>query len=402
VDGIRIETLVSCLLIGNSEHGSYLSSTRTLPGRAVAEAISAELPDLVEAVIGAIQSEVEVYRRPLAGEFGERIRDGAEVALGRLLGAAGEDSREVYRALGRGEHRAGRTLDALQAAYRVGARVAWTRMSEIAAGVGADAAAQRRLAGAMFAYIEEIAAESVEGYTEAQLEQAGELERQRAALAALLISLPAPDEATTARAAATASWRVPATVAAVAVDAAIAAPVRRRLQSDVIATQAGALACLLVPDPSAVAAAARAAAERIGATLGLGPSVALADARGSWRLAQLAHELGGGRARAVLAEDRMADLAVLAARDVLPALGERALRPFREETHSSARRLAETLRWWLALRGSQSAVARELGVHPQTVRYRVRRLRELFGAQLEDPDRRFELELALRWRALRR
>jgi DNA-binding PucR family transcriptional regulator len=30
------------------------------------------------------------------------------------------------------------------------------------------------------------------------------------------------------------------------------------------------------------------------------------------------------------------------------------------------------------------------------VRYRVRRLRELFGDALEDPDRRFELALALR------
>jgi DNA-binding PucR family transcriptional regulator len=51
---------------------------------------------------------------------------------------------------------------------------------------------------------------------------------------------------------------------------------------------------------------------------------------------------------------------------------------------------------WLRHRGAQAAVAAELGVHPQTVRYRLRRLRELFGAALEDPDRRFALELALR------
>jgi DNA-binding PucR family transcriptional regulator len=35
-------------------------------------------------------------------------------------------------------------------------------------------------------------------------------------------------------------------------------------------------------------------------------------------------------------------------------------------------------------------------VHPQTVRYRVRQLRELFGEALEEPDGRFELALALR------
>jgi DNA-binding PucR family transcriptional regulator len=35
-------------------------------------------------------------------------------------------------------------------------------------------------------------------------------------------------------------------------------------------------------------------------------------------------------------------------------------------------------------------------VHPQTARYRRTRLRELLGDQLDDPDARFELELALR------
>jgi DNA-binding PucR family transcriptional regulator len=35
-------------------------------------------------------------------------------------------------------------------------------------------------------------------------------------------------------------------------------------------------------------------------------------------------------------------------------------------------------------------------VHPQTVRYRMRQLRDLFGERLEDPDSRFELALALR------
>ena len=42
------------------------------------------------------------------------------------------------------------------------------------------------------------------------------------------------------------------------------------------------------------------------------------------------------------------------------------------------------------------AVAAELDVHPQTVRYRVKQLRELFGERLEDPEARFELSLALR------
>jgi hypothetical protein len=35
---------------------------------------------------------------------------------------------------------------------------------------------------------------------------------------------------------------------------------------------------------------------------------------------------------------------------------------------------------------------------PQTVRYHMARLRELFGSPLDDPDERFELALALRLR----
>ena len=36
------------------------------------------------------------------------------------------------------------------------------------------------------------------------------------------------------------------------------------------------------------------------------------------------------------------------------------------------------------------------GAHPQTARYRLARLRELMGDDLDDPDARFELEIALR------
>ena len=40
------------------------------------------------------------------------------------------DRLDVYRALGQGEMRAGRSLETLLSAYRVGARVAWRRFAE--------------------------------------------------------------------------------------------------------------------------------------------------------------------------------------------------------------------------------------------------------------------------------
>jgi DNA-binding PucR family transcriptional regulator len=41
-------------------------------------------------------------------------------------------------------------------------------------------------------------------------------------------------------------------------------------------------------------------------------------------------------------------------------------------------------------------------VHPQTVRYRLARLREHFGDALDDPEARFELEVVLRARSAAR
>jgi DNA-binding PucR family transcriptional regulator len=61
-------------------------------------------------------------------------------------------------------------------------------------------------------------------------------------------------------------------------------------------------------------------------------------------------------------------------------------------------RLLETLEAWLAHQRHTPGVAAALHVHPQTVRYRLGKLRELLGEALDDPDARLELELALRAR----
>jgi DNA-binding PucR family transcriptional regulator len=78
------------------------------------------------------------------------------------------------------------------------------------------------------------------------------------------------------------------------------------------------------------------------------------------------------------------------------ALRRDALAPLADETPASRARLEATLLAWLRHQGAQAAVAAELDVHPQTVRYRMARLRQLFGTDIEDPDKRFALELALR------
>jgi DNA-binding PucR family transcriptional regulator len=58
--------------------------------------------------------------------------------------------------------------------------------------------------------------------------------------------------------------------------------------------------------------------------------------------------------------------------------------------------LADTLRAYLDGFGDVSAVAKHLHVHPNTVRYRVRRIEKLMSTSLDDPDVRLVLALGLR------
>jgi hypothetical protein len=373
---------------------SYAESTNTWLEAPAVDAIQAELPELAEEIVDVIQREVAEYSDTLRGEYGQAIRLGTEQALRRFIGAQEDESPAVYRALGYGEHQSGRSLDALQSAYRIGARVAWRRMSRLAADAGASATAQHHLAEAMFAYIDQLASESVDGYAAAQLARAGDLERRRATLLATLLAAPAADPEQLAAAATEARWALPRRLACLAVEGE-PGPLARRLSGDALHGELGGSMCVVVPDPGGLLHEAVVAARRLDVRVGVGPTVSLAEAPRSLRWAGLAVKLAD-RAGAVHAEDRLADLALRAEPEILGALRARALLPLSGETERSRRRLEQTLRAWMRHRGSQAAIAAELSVHPQTVRYRVRRLRELFGEALTDPDRRFELEVALR------
>jgi purine catabolism regulator len=58
--------------------------------------------------------------------------------------------------------------------------------------------------------------------------------------------------------------------------------------------------------------------------------------------------------------------------------------------------LLETVRAYLARRGQWEAAGRDLGVHRNSVRYRIGQASELLGVDLDDPDVAAQLWLALR------
>jgi DNA-binding PucR family transcriptional regulator len=94
-------------------------------------------------------------------------------------------------------------------------------------------------------------------------------------------------------------------------------------------------------------------------------------------------------------ESRLADLVLRADETALADLRAQVLAPLAGLSEGAREKLTETLRSWLLHHGRREAIAAELFVHPQTVRYRMGQLRELYGKRLEDPRTVLELTLAL-------
>src|SRR5699024_555375 len=99
--------------------------------------------------------------------------------------------------------------------YRVGARLAWRRCVEAGRRAGFPPDALYDLGEAIFAYIDEISAESAEGYAEAQSEAAGESQRRRQGLLRLLVQEPPAPADAVRNAALAAGWALPRRVAVV-------------------------------------------------------------------------------------------------------------------------------------------------------------------------------------------
>ncbi len=366
----------------------------------LADVLEPELPVLADEIAATIGREIPEYVRPLEGAFGRGLRTGVTEALHRFLGlvrdaASGDEAgRRVYIGLGWQEFRAGRTLDALQAAYRVGARVAWRRFAAAGYASGHTQETMSALAEAIFAYIDELSAESVDGYAQAQAERAGERERARTQLVTALLADP-PVEADVAALSTAAGWRLPSAVAALACSTEALPGIARRLGAHALHADHKGVGCVLLADAQAPSrqSALRMAVRQERAAVGpVGPIEQLPR---SWRLASGTLSIVAGDG-VLLADDQLADLVLLEGETAVERIIERRLASLDGLTPRARARMAQTALAFVQMQGNASAMARELHVHPQTARYRIAQLRELLGPQLDEPAARFELEAALR------
>ncbi|HEX3590077.1 MAG TPA: helix-turn-helix domain-containing protein [Pseudonocardiaceae bacterium] len=381
----------------------------TLPG-GLAGLMRPELASVGEEIIAEIRRTVPEYARPLDGPYGHSMRIGVEQALLAFVdhvadpGTRHDRRDDVCRKLGQNEALEGRSLDSLQSAYRVGARVAWQRMMRMGRRHTLSSAVMSLLADALFAYIDELASLSHDGYVEAQSRSAGAVAEFRRRLLQLILESPAVPRSALQDLAVPAGWTVPdeVTLVAVATGAKCTMPM---LDGDVLPDIRRPDPYLLVPGQVGAGRQARLATAIPEGRLAVGLTVPLAGAPDSLRWARQALDLAEagrlGDGRVTRCADCLPTLWLTSDNALVDQLARREFGKLDGLTPKQRTRLVETLGVWLETRGSAAEIADRLHVHPQTVRYRMRQLTKTFGDQLADPDGRFAIELVLRATRLR-
>lgn len=374
----------------------------------VVKALEAILPAMAERTVTAITVEVPSYTDAFSGHMGQIIENAVQTSLRAFLRLATRpedaDPGTLFPAiegayeLGRGEARQGRTIDALLAAFRVGARVAWQELSATAVAAGLPASTIARFAELVFAYIDELSASSVSGHAD-ELATTGRA-RQRYLDRLSLDLLAGEPVATLLTDAEQVGWKPPDTLTAVLLPLAqtrgLAAQFGQstlQLAEDLPGVDAAqALAVLLVPDIGRRQLLTSLAARKAV----VGPTRPWTDVRSSYNRALRARDLlGDNIINVVDTDDHLVELVLGADLEAARDLRARALAPLAELPPNTVDKLTETLRSWVLHQGRREAVAADLFIHAQTVRYRMSQLRELYGERLSDPRTVLELTIAL-------
>ncbi|MFD9584488.1 PucR family transcriptional regulator [Streptomyces sp. NPDC059980] len=121
-------------------------------------------------------------------------------------------------------------------------------------------------------------------------------------------------------------------------------------------------------------------------------------ARAAYKQAEQALSVARRRGRFLVEHEELAAGSVLPllADDAVRAFADGLLRALHEHDATGRGDLVASLRAWLSRHGQWDAAAADLGVHRHTLRYRMRRVEEILGRSLDDPDVRMELWLALK------
>ncbi|WP_205696532.1 helix-turn-helix domain-containing protein [Conexibacter sp. SYSU D00693] len=331
------------------------------------------LPTVVAGVQRAVAEVAVLPPSDMAGHTRALLTAAVRAVGDRRLPTEAELS--FVAGLGTTRARQGIPIEAVLAAIHVAERAIWTRARELAPRAGVS---PERLLDARELYddwSDAVRTRLIRAHREARSAQRAPAEDRRAALLRRLL------EGGTAAALAAAEaglpldgglWVLVARTGDAASSRALRAAVRHHPTA--VAAEVGEVE---------VAVTARQPAEGGAGVVGLAGPVAAEDLAAAHRLAVAAVPAAEASGRAGLVHvGRVATVAaVLARADLAATLADRhgpAVAALGDE-------VARTVRVWLERRRETAAAARELAVHPNTVRNRVLRFAEVTGLELADP-----------------
>ncbi|MBO2455879.1 helix-turn-helix domain-containing protein [Actinomadura barringtoniae] len=310
--------------------------------------------------------------------------------------AAWERIAPTYVELGREMARDGQDLDEMHMLMCRTARSAWHSITAIADSLDIERSTLGMIADAQFSYMDAVAALVTQGYETESAGTTEALHRRRTRLLALLLAEPPVPEDVIADAARSAEWRLPRTVAAVTLKPRrMTAHHPPALPPDVLADPP----VLVLPDPEGPGRLRILEPLLRNWVVVVGPTVQPTQTVKSLRWAQEALELVGrgviAGTEVVRCMDHVPTLAIFRAEELIEHAAAARLAPLRALSPVQAERLSETLLSLLENKFNATEAGNQMHVHPQTVRYRLRRLEQLFGDDLFDPRRSLELEMIL-------
>ncbi|MGI8332976.1 PucR family transcriptional regulator [Actinomadura scrupuli] len=369
--------------------------------------------DVVTLIRPALQDVSAAITEQVVAQLPDRVRMPG-VGLGHLVDhavrhftglladprARGEEHLAVYREIGAAEAAAGRTLALLESAVRTGAHLAWQRIvaeSQLH-GLGDDV--QWQLLDSLLAFTSLVNDAAREGHRQmAGRADDGLARRRRRLVGKLLGERPvAPDQLT--RLARVANWPVPGSVAVAVLQPPATTPARRpRLPPGLLADLDRRTPCVVLPG-AGEPADLRELREHLGDwTAVVGPAVRPQDAARSqrWALEALGLIRRGviPADRIVRCADHVPTLVIFQAEEFLETTVTRRLSALLGLAPNSRDRLSETLLVLLHCNFNATKAAAQLNVHPQTVRYRLHKLEEIFGSDLQNHSHDLELQMLL-------
>ncbi|MFJ3929148.1 helix-turn-helix domain-containing protein [Streptomyces sp. NPDC090029] len=372
--------------------------------------IRPELPSLIQEIGIEVTRAYPEYARLLNGPYGKAVQLGVEQNIRVFVEQVARPSSpsplrdEMLRRFGRFEAYEGRSLESLQGAYRLGARVALRRAKRIGRRYNLSPTLMLSFADALFAYVDDLEALTREGYLEVQARSGDRAEGTRRRLLHLILAGPPVPRAALAELCEQARWPLPEQVTLVALRP-VPDLTERGLDNDVLADLGGPQPHLLLPGPFDDRRRRTLSSLPEDAHAAVGLTVAVESAADSVRWARRLLELvdtgAVDDAPVLCCTDHLLTLWLLSDPALLEHLADRELAPLSGLTATRRNRLVETLRTWLQTRGTAARMGELLAVHPQTVRYRLRSLEAIFGDRLADPDGRLATEAVLRALQLR-